>query len=110
MDRPGRRLSGSCRPAAPSYAAGSAGGEQQMNRREFVKGLGGVTTVAAGAAGAQPAADVATTLKESWGAGPVEHLLPTVNDRRLLLKASFARPLDAVSLVVGRRRVDGQRT
>ncbi len=31
----------------------------------------------------------------SWDAGQVRHLLPTVNDTRILIKASFAKPLTA---------------
>src|SRR5262249_19577558 len=35
---------------------------------------------------------------------------PTVNDRRLLLKASFTRPFAAISLAVDDRRIAGQRS
>ncbi|HEX9462049.1 MAG TPA: hypothetical protein VGB82_05575 [Alphaproteobacteria bacterium] len=75
-----------------------------MDRREFMKvGIG------AGTMALSPMARAAAADK-AWHAGPVEHLLPTVNDRRLLLKVSLSRPERAVSLVIGDRRVAGRRT
>ncbi|MFN0171092.1 MAG: alkaline phosphatase D family protein [Bryobacteraceae bacterium] len=43
-------------------------------------------------------------------AGPVRHLLPTVSDRRLLLKASFHAPYSRVVLRIGKRRVAGRQS
>ena len=44
-----------------------------------------------------------------WDAGSVRHLLPAVSDTRLLLKASFDRPLSAApTLRVGSARVTGR--
>jgi hypothetical protein len=76
-----------------------------MDRRHFVTGL-----IGAGALAAAPGMTRPATGEEAWKGGPIDHLLPTVNDRRLLLKASFTRPLGAVSLAVDDRRIAGQRT
>lgn len=44
----------------------------------------------------------------SWDAGQVRHLLPTVSDTRILIKASFAKPLGAApSLRIGSSTVRG---
>lgn len=44
-----------------------------------------------------------------WDAGLVRHLLPTVNDTRMLVKASFRRPLEAApTLRVGAANVRGR--
>ena len=52
--------------------------------------------------GAPPAA-------QGWDAGVVRHLLPTVSDSRLLLKASFERPLSAApTLRLGSTAVEGR--
>lgn len=45
-----------------------------------------------------------------WDAGAVVHLLPTVSHERILLKASFARPLVGPRLWLGARTVPGVRT
>ena len=46
---------------------------------------------------------------QAWDAGLVRHLLPTVSDSRILVKASFERPLSAVpTLRVGSREVAGR--
>src|SRR5215470_19987132 len=76
-----------------------------MDRRDFVTGL-----IGAGALAAAPGMTRAAAGEEAWKAGPIDHLLPTVNDRRLLLKVSFTRPFAAVSLAVDDRRIAGQRT
>jgi hypothetical protein len=75
-----------------------------MRRRDFVIGA-----VAAGALSASPrelAAEAAT-----WNAGLVQHLLPTVNSDRILLKASFREPLKEAPIVhVDNRPFVGERT
>ena len=47
----------------------------------------------------------------AWNAGPVRHLLPTVNHHRILLKASFEQPHSKPPILrVGSRRTTGLRT
>src|SRR5689334_10870258 len=72
-----------------------------MDRRKFLRGSVGAAILAARPAesyaqrGTQPA-------DSSWDAGQVRHLLPTVSDNRILIKASFAKPLSAApSLRIG---------
>jgi hypothetical protein len=65
-----------------------------MDRREFLVGnLGGALLAAL------PADAFAQRTEPrppaNWDAGQLRHLLPTVSDRRMLIKASFARPLSA---------------
>jgi hypothetical protein len=73
-----------------------------IHRRDFLRGAGAASlalTVPAEmlAQGAPPAPPVG-----SWDAGAVRHLLPTVSDSRLLIKASFTTPqTDAPTLNVG---------
>ena len=46
---------------------------------------------------------------QGWDAGRVRHLLPTVSDSRILLKASFERPLSAApTLRVGTTDIAGR--
>ena len=49
------------------------------------------------------AANAATPANAAWDAGQVRHILPTVSDTRLLIKASFAQP----QTVAPTLRVDG---
>ena len=68
-----------------------------MQRREFISGL---------AAAAMPAANAAI-----WNAGEVRHILPTANDRRILLKVSFrAKQQRPPSLGIGGRLIPGNQT
>ena len=76
-----------------------------MDRRDFMTGL-----IGTGALAAIPVTDGAASGETSWKSGSIEHILATVNDRRLLLKASFQRPISNPLLVVGGRRIAGQRT
>lgn len=47
----------------------------------------------------------------AWNSGPLVHLLPTVSHNRILIKASFARPLShAPRLLAGDRSFVGQQT
>ncbi len=51
---------------------------------------------------------VATPQSRTWDAGLVRHLLPTVSDSRILIKASFEQPLSAApTLRVGARDFPG---
>jgi hypothetical protein len=64
-----------------------------MDRRTFL-------LAASGAAAAAPA----------WQAGSVAHLLPTANDNRILLKASFRQPQRAPVLRTGKKTAAGRPT
>jgi hypothetical protein len=81
-----------------------------FNRREFLRastatalgiGLPGELFAQAGRAPASPGG--------AWDSGLVRHLLPTVSDTRMLIKASFNAPLtDAPTLRVGDAAVRGR--
>ena len=81
-----------------------------FSRREFLRastatalgiGLPGELFAQAGTAPASPGG--------AWDAGLVRHLLPTVSDTRMLIKASFNAPLtDAPTLRVGDAAVRGR--
>jgi hypothetical protein len=48
---------------------------------------------------------------QNWDSGELAHVLPTSSHDRILIKASFRRPLEAAPIVqVGDQRVTGQRT
>ena len=78
-----------------------------MDRRHFLRGGMGAAILAARSAESfaqsrSPHSD------HAWDTGQVRHLLPTVSDTRILLKASFAKPLTtAPSLRVGARTFRG---
>ena len=79
-----------------------------MDRREFLTGSMGAALLAA-----LPADFMAQTGSSprptAWDPGRVRHLLPTVSDTRMLIKASFAEPLTtAPTLRVGGRSIAGQ--
>ncbi len=79
-----------------------------MDRREFLAGSMGASLLAA-----LPADLLAQTASpppsQAWDAGRVRHLLPTVSDTRMLIKASFTQPLSASpTLRVGGRPVQGR--
>ena len=79
-----------------------------IDRRDFLR-----RTAAASLALAVPADLMAqapaTPPAGAWDAGAVRHLLPTVSDSRILIKASFATPLaDAPTLRVGGSSVRGR--
>src|SRR6185312_10821154 len=72
-----------------------------MDRRVFLRGGLGAAILAA-----RSADSFAQTGKpaeqHSWDAGQVRHLLPTVSDTRILIKASFTKPLTGTpSLRIG---------
>ena len=82
-----------------------------FDRRDFLRG----STIAAAASTfgllVPPEAQSAPTLPSSpqWDAGRVRHLLPTVSDSRVLVKASFHAPLtEAPMLRVGSTTVRGR--
>src|SRR5262245_9423853 len=70
------------------------------SRRDFLRG----TAATAFALSAHPdlLAQSVAPPSANWNSGSVRHLLPTVNDTRILLKASFASALpDAPTLQIG---------
>jgi hypothetical protein len=73
------------------------------NRRDFLRG-----TAATGLALSAPAdlfaqATATAPASASWDTGQVRHLLPAASDSRILIKASFAAPLDEAPVL----QVDG---
>ena len=47
----------------------------------------------------------------AWDAGQLIHLLPTVSETRILLKASFSKPLSGAPVLrLGSTRVQGRMT
>jgi hypothetical protein len=85
-----------------------------MNRRDFLR-MSSAGTLLAGvpqqmlAQSPQSAAAMAGNTATAWDPGKLLHLLPTVNDREILIKASFDAPLGAApALRVGSQRVAGQ--
>ena len=79
-----------------------------MDRREFLTGTMGSLVLGARSAdlfaqrGTAPAA-------AGWDNGQLRHLVPTVSDSQMLIKASFVRPLTAApSLRVGSTTIRGQ--
>jgi hypothetical protein len=80
-----------------------------MNRRDFLRASTAAAslwaTLPADLLAQSPAAPPAA----AWDAGRVRHLLPTVSDTRILLKASFDAPLAAPpALGIGDLRVPGR--
>ena len=81
-----------------------------MDRREFLTGTLGAAVLASRPAD-MFAQRGAAPVSRDWDAGQVRHLLPTVSDTRILIKASFARPLSvAPTLRIGARSVRGRMT
>ena len=80
----------------------------QIDRREFLRGTLGATVLSA--LPADLLADSGTPPSaEKWERGEVRHLLPTVSDTDMLIKASFLLPLTgAPTLRVGRTSVRGR--
>jgi hypothetical protein len=84
----------------------------RFNRRDFLRGSG---VAAAAASLALPADLMAASAQPApargWDAGSVQHLLPTVSDSRMLIKASFRTPLmEAPTLHIGGTAVRGRMT
>src|SRR6266481_1512851 len=84
-----------------------------FNRRDFLRG----STIAAAAStfgllvpgDAVPASTSPSSPR--WDAGRVRHLLPTVSDSRVLVKASFRSPLmEAPTLRIGNTTIRGRMT
>ena len=81
-------------------------------RRDFIVGVaasGLPQILSSGIAGPASAADTPNIRDRDWDQGLVQHMLPTVNHDRFLIKASFNKPLLAApELQVGSTRVRGQ--
>jgi hypothetical protein len=72
-----------------------------MDRRDFLRGGVGAAVLAARSADSF-AQSGGSPSDQPWDAGQVRHLLPTVSDTRILIKASFTKPLTgAPSLRIG---------
>src|SRR6266480_758982 len=80
------------------------------NRREFLRASGAVALSAAVPADLfAQSAETPLPSGPAWDPGSVRHLLPTVSDSRILIKASFNAPLpSAPTLRVGESSVAGR--
>ena len=81
-----------------------------MDRRNFLRGSLGAGILAARSADAF-AQQGNPPRQRTWDTGQVRHMLPTVSDTRMLIKASFARPLAKTPLLrIGSSTFPGQMT
>lgn len=80
-----------------------------MDRRDFL--TGGMGAVALAPLAADTLAQTGNPPpQKNWDSGQVRHLLPTVSDTKMLIKASFNRPLTtAPTLHVGTTTFRGHR-
>lgn len=80
----------------------------QVDRRQFLLGGFGATMIAS--LPAERLADLGTPpVSVDWDSGQARHLLPTVSDSSILIKASFVRPLTGPpTLRIGTRVVAGR--
>ena len=88
-------------------------GSRSVDRRRFLAGTAGA--MGGAVFGRLPlgrlAEQGAPPAVQGWDAGRVRHLLPAVNDSRILLKASFDRPLSAAPVLrVGGAAAAGRMT
>jgi hypothetical protein len=86
----------------------------QTTRRELL-GAGASAALGllplGGTAAAAQTASTANAAQPGWDDGELAHLLPTSNHNRILIKASFRKPLVAApTLQVGDQRVAGERS
>lgn len=80
----------------------------RVDRRKFLAGGFGATILASMPADGLAQAGVAPS-SVSWDSGQVRHLLPTVSDSSILIKASFAQPLGgAPALRIGAATIRGR--
>jgi hypothetical protein len=78
-----------------------------VDRRQFLVGGFGATVLASMPADLHAQSGAAPPIA-AWDSGQVRHLLPTVSDTGMLIKASFARPLSGPpSLRIGTATVHG---
>jgi hypothetical protein len=69
-----------------------------MDRREFLTGSMGAAVLGSLEADSF-AQDAPPPAARDWDAGQVRHLLPTVSDSSILIKASFAKPLSGTPVL-----------
>jgi hypothetical protein len=83
---------------------------RQLDRRGFLaQGAGAMGAAFFGNAPLDLLTRYAPPLQAAWNAGRVRHLLPTVSDSRILIKASFDGPLSgSPRLRIGARDVAGR--
>jgi hypothetical protein len=82
-----------------------------MRRRDFLRATSAGAFLAALPEALLAQTSTGQTASGSWDPGTVHHLLPTVSDTQILLKASFDAPLpQAPVLRVGRSAVPGRMT
>src|SRR5882757_9228126 len=83
-------------------------GAQMIRRRDMLAGAAATGALATLPSDLRRAANAADN---AWNAGQVEHLLPTVNHNRILLKASFREPLKiGATLHLDGRPLPGEQT
>jgi len=75
-----------------------------MDRRKFLKSTSGLFVASTFAAERLLEGEAATPPDPVWDQGELRHVLPTVSDSRMLVKASFTHPLGEPPLL----RIDGQ--
>jgi hypothetical protein len=79
-----------------------------MRRRQFLRAASSGSLIAALPSALRAQGTIRSPSAADWDAGSVRHLLPTVSDTEILLKASFAAPLDsAPRLLIGSTSVPG---
>ncbi len=83
---------------------------KSVDRRRFLAGsIGAMGATLFGRFPLEAAAQESVPVAQNWDAGLVNHLLPTVNDTRILLKASFSRPLSTAPVLrIGNRSFAGR--
>jgi hypothetical protein len=94
-------------PAYRAILADDAMSMIPVDRRYFLRSSAAVAL--SSALPADLVAQAAAPPTSAWDAGSIRHLLPTVSDSRMLVKASFAAPLsEAPTLHVGHTSVRGR--
>ena len=93
------------------------GGQWQPHARRELLGAGASAALGLSPLGktnsafAQNSSTSATPTSQTWDDGELEHLLPTSSHDRILIKASFKKPLGAApSLQVGDQSISGLRS
>jgi hypothetical protein len=81
-----------------------------IDRRHFLAGTAGVMGGALfGHLPLEAMAQETPPAQQTWDTGRVRHLLPTVSDTQMLIKASFDRPLSVPPVLrIGTARVEGR--
>src|SRR5262249_41653493 len=100
----------SARVGTKQYGSTIEGGIAMLvDRRQFLRGSGLAAWSLAAPSDLLAQQSGPSTTAEAWDAGAVRHVLPTVSDTKMLIKASFAEPLaEAPVLRVGDASVRGR--